>query len=275
MTPALQLFAVSTKIPGGLPWAFLDEQPAKDPDRMVQLHVAGHAMPLIGDRLLRADDPMDFESVLDQLLSDPVVAKAYFVILDCCLAGGMPSLDPDSSLRPEVGTYCGEPAASLLCAAKDDLFAQAEAFVQLVSQLGPGERGEVVESFRAKPTLDWFVTDGDCPPLLLELALSWTTGGLCGLALALAADRKERVPDWLGLLMAERYVLGARAYVKFVGSLPGIRLSRPLKPSERLDLERLSREHQEAMWGLRLSMLQHRAGGQAISAPFGELPGDE
>jgi hypothetical protein len=276
MNPLVHFFRASTELPAWLTWASLEAQsptPKEGPGALAAIF--RQATPLVVERLFRAENPADFEYVLDELLSDPAVAQAYWLMLDAMLAEPLPPPARSSGLHPDVPKLFGTLAAQHLQAGEEALFTQAEAFAQLLEQLPRAAQGQMVQTLRRQTVLDWFVTEADDPPLLIDLALKWTAGGLCGLALALGLMRHERLPDWLGLLLAERLVGGAHAYVQYVGSLPGIKLTRMLPPAERLDLERLWREHQEATWGLRLSMLQHRASNQAISAPFGELPDDD
>lgn len=264
------MFCLSSEVP---PWvALVGESP--EPKTAAQTVMAA-AMPMIGGRLLDCVDLSQFDQTVDQLLSDKTVAHAYALFFEAAMAGPPPRIAPNASLKPEVATFIGAGAASLLEKCSRDVVAQSEAAFVLFDKMPTQTRSAAVANMKNVGSLDWFVTCPETPVDVRQMALLWTTGGLCGMGIAVAMAAKKRISDWLGLVLAEKFILGARAYVSYVRSIPGIKLENVPDSCPAIDLVRMYENHQESRWGLRLSMLRHRASGKSISAPLGGVPDED
>ena len=222
-------------------------------------------VPLVAQRILSVDSPESFDAALDDMLSDPVVAEAYALLSDVGLSSGVPTVDPDAKLRPEVGQYLGPAAADHLAANREHLIGQIRAVEAVVDEITP----EVRKQLAAPRPMDWFITDETIPIPEREMALHWTYGALCAVVGGYCILRRHRVADWLGLLLAERIVIGAKLFVQYIASIPGSPLADAVSPRQRIPIARHAQDHREAQWGMRLSFLQLRASKQSIRCPFG------
>jgi hypothetical protein len=225
------------------------------------------AMPLVGARLLDCQDPDALKVMIDELLADPEVARAYGLIADTIHAMPPGPEPTDLQLRPEVERFLGKSAARLIGSSLEQFAQLAEAYAAYMNLLSPEQQEIAIGALNMGRPLDSFVIDDSIPIPVRQLMLKWMVGSICTMATAAAIGEHRRIPDWLGLDLVQRVVEGGRCLLQFIQSIPGIGLT----STPPIDLQRLDRDHQEAQLALRLSLLRHRSSGNAISV-VGETP---
>lgn len=173
-------------------------------------------LPIVAGRLLDCRDPDQLEMFLDESLDDPEASKSYKQLNETLHSmGGSDPLPNDVDPRPEIARFLGEGAAGLISRAWTDLVEQSKTYASMTKLLGE-EQMLVMMATEPDGTLGRNILDDSLPVELRKLMFEWTTGSLCGFAMAAAIVQKRRVPDWLGVCLVERFLEGGRSFVRFL-----------------------------------------------------------
>lgn len=224
----------------------------------IETRILREVCPKLGDRLLECIDPDHFVIVLEEMLSDRSVARAYACFTEIMM--DLPFDPPSGELhvRPEVTRLLGDGAARCLQELLDDM-AEHEDLISVMMTVQRTDLRQQTIAQANMPRLDWFVTDDRLPLECRKMMFQRVTGEICVMAIAVVVAQERRTLEWLGLLLAERFRDGQRAYIQFL-------LEMMDAAESKLDYQ--EQAHVEALRAWKCSVLCHYEGGNLITAPF-------
>lgn len=230
------------------------------------------------DRLRKVSNPDEFDLAIHELFEyDTDAARGYMLLRHSADVTELESPDNEIGISEEVADYLGYEGLRIL--------ESGIPWLNEYVRLGLGINDSATKQHKMgdeEPTpRDAAGVLGDiinlaAPTALLRLVATAIRGNLAGMLIVGCLETKERLPDWLGALAAERYLEGIKASVIYLGSIGEVKPTPSLvAPGELLNLEALLNEDAEARVGLQLLMMEHRQSGRTVSYPFGGPIDDE
>jgi hypothetical protein len=195
--------------------------------------------------LLESKDLDDLDDRIEALLDKPELTAFNTLVLASV---------PAEKLEAQVTSQVTMQDIVDLGVAAPDLFAQAinlsvlvmQFRRQLAKQIGTQDVARALGNFGSR-SLTSLCLDKSVPPELGMILFAWFCADLCSLAFCEMVMSKQRVEPWLAKGIAQRWVDGARKYLRLIASFRGADVPLDLvSQADRIDLPRTFAEHRAA-----------------------------
>lgn len=190
----------------------------------------------LGAPILDSTSIEDLQARLDALAENPdllhIEALLLGLVTPSMLEASATSLEPSEEEIDAIG----QAVAELFARGLRLEAAIADAVRQIVAALGPEALKATAQYSAAEDPL-WFLNAPGVPPEMGAILLQARHAELCFFALLHIILSDRRADPWIVRAVAERWVSGKRGHLRYLASLPGVRVSEDLIPmQERLDI---------------------------------------